>query len=384
MKTKPSPHHDRVTDALEGRWPDRIPICEQAFASTVASRILGREVVTGSTDAHYFEGCAWLEGEQAHEEFVDRLYRDCAALHRFFDFDILFLPWRHSVRPTKRLSENEILYGDPAGSDWSVGRFDPQSHTFGEIKAGRPPPAFEDVTALLRKQLSQPRSAQGPPSVNPLLLRAVREYGDEFVVAGSSGMAIPMTPGWLEATLLEPALIGDYLDLLMEDTLASLDAQRRAGIRLINGGGDFAFKSGPIYSPRFFHEIMAPRWKRIFDYCRQHDMYYIFRSDGDLWPVADDLFGAARPHAYYEVDCDAGMHFGKLRQRFPELTLIGNVSCDLLFCGGAEQVRAAMRACIEAAAPRMIAATANSVLHGTPPENVIAMYETAKAWRQPA
>lgn len=84
--------HRCVRAAFEGAIADRVAICEQAFASTVARRILGREMVTGSTDVHYYEGCAWIEGEKAHEEFVEKLYADCIALHRFFDFDVLFLP----------------------------------------------------------------------------------------------------------------------------------------------------------------------------------------------------------------------------------------------------------------------------------------------------
>jgi uroporphyrinogen-III decarboxylase len=383
MKTKTSTHHDRVFGALEGRWADRVPICEQAFASTVASRILGREMITGSTDVHYYEACAWLDGEQAHEEFVERLYKDCIALHRFFDFDIFFLPWRNTVRPTRRLTEHRILFGSQDGSDWGVGQFDPASHTFGESESGRPIPTSDEVMEMLRKRIAEPQLPRREVSIDPLLARAVREYGDEFVVAGSAGMGVPMQPGWLEVTLLEPELIAEYLDRVVEDVLALIDALHRSGIRVINGGGDFAFNSGPIYSPKFFSDVMAPRWKRIFDHCRQNGQYYIFRSDGNLWSVADALFGRARPHAYYECDYEAGMRFGELRARFPELTLVGNVSCAYLATGQPEEIKRRVTECIEAAGPRVIAGTSNSVLHGTPPENVFALFDTAKAWKPP-
>lgn len=381
VANRSSLHHQRVRAAFESGNADRVAICEQAFASTVASRICGREMITGSTDVHFYEACSWLDGEKAHEDFVERLYQDCIALHRTFDFDILFLPWRNTTRPTRRLSENRILFGNPDGADWSVGQFDPQSHTFGEVESGRPEVSCEEVVTLIRHRLSMPPVTRDEVSVNPLLLRAVREHGDEFIVAGSGGMAIPMQPAWLEATALEPGLVADYLDRIVEDVLALLDAQRRAGIWFINGGGDFAFNSGPVYSPRFFHEVMRPRWKRIFDFCHAHEMVYVFRSDGNLWPVADDLFGWANPHAYYEVDYDAGMRFAELRKRFPNLTLIGNVSCRLLAIGKPEEIRERTRECIEAAAPRVIAASSNSILHGTPVENVLAMIEAAKEFR---
>jgi len=377
MARSDSAHQARVHAVFQGCWPDRTPICEQAFASSVAGQILGREVCTGSTDVHYAEACAWLEGESAHEEFLDRLFEDTIALHRHFDFDVLYLPWRHGVRPTKRVDDDSILYGDPEGSDWEIRRFDSESRTYQVSRRGGPEPTLTSVVTTIRREL-ETSSPPETPLLDPLRERALREYGDEFVVAGGGGMAIPMEPAWLEATAVEGQLLGEYLDMVVERVLAGILVQYEAGMRLINGGGDFAFNSGPVYSPAFFREVMMPRWERIFDYCRDLGIYYVMRSDGNLWPVADDLFGAGKPAAYYEVDYDAGMHFDRLRQRFPELTLIGNVSCDLLRRGTAQQVSQRVRECIDAAAPRVIAASSNSILHGTPVDNVYALYETAK------
>jgi len=84
--------------------------------------------------------------------------------------------------------------------------------------------------------------------------------------------------------------------------------------------------------------------------------------------------------AYYEIDRDAGMHLDKLRDRFPELVLMGSISCDVLQRGTAEQVREQTLMCLDAAAPRCIIASANSILHGTPLGNLAAMYETAKSY----
>ena len=376
-----SPHHARIQAVFEGRKPDRVPICEQAFASSVASLILGREAFTGSTDVHYAEACAWLDGENAHEDFVEKLYQDTVALHKALDLDILFLPWRFDTRPTKRVGEYRILYGDPAGDEWAVCEFDPQSRTYGCAEEAHPAPTFEEVCAHIRKALAGPKPGDVPVSVDPFRLRAVREHGRDFVVAGASGMGIPMKPGWLEATLLDPGLVGEWLDLSVAGNLFFMDAQSRAGIRILNGGGDFAFNGGPLYSPAFFHDIMAPRWKRLFDGCRERGMYYIFRSDGNLWPVADDLFGWAHPHACYECDYDAGMRFAELRAKFPGLVLMGNVSCDALLSGSPAAIRRRVEECIRAAAPRVIVASSNAILHGTPPENVLAMYAAAKEYR---
>ncbi|MFH1477508.1 MAG: uroporphyrinogen decarboxylase family protein [Verrucomicrobiota bacterium] len=376
----PSAHHRRIRAVFSGQWPDQIPICEQAFASSVAGAILGRSVHVGSTELHYEEARAWLKGESAHADFVEQVYQDTIALHRYFDFDIFCLPWRMDARPVRQVDEYTFLYGNPDG-DWSLYQFDQASRTYGLVKSSQSWESCEEVCAYIRRTLKEASSAPpAPPVCGPFLERAQREMGNEFVVAGGVGMAVPMKTGWLEATVLEPDLIGEWLDLDIQNTLAHLEAQKRAGIILLNGGGDFAFNTGPIYSPVFFKEVMAPRWKKIFDKCRELGLYYIMRSDGNLWPVADAMFGWAKPHAYYECDYDAGMRFKELRARFPELVLMGNVSCDLMIHGTPQQIRERITECIQAAAPRVVAATANSILHGTPPENVLALYDAARSY----
>ena len=372
-------HVQRVEAVFEGRRPDRTPVCEQALASSVASQILGRRAYTGSTELHYDEACAWLNGDAAHDEFVERVYRDIVDIHRRLDLDILFLPWRMATRPARRIDSNGILYGDPSGDDWHIYRYDPGSRTYGHERSARPEPDCDQVCALIRSELATPVDESTPIALDPVLLRAVREHGGEFAIAGSAGMAIPMSSGWLEATFLAPDLVAEWLDRRVAWMIRYIEAQQRAGIRLINGGGDFAFNTGPIYSPAFFHDVMAPRWKRVFDRCRDLGLWYIFRSDGNLWPVADDLFGRGHPHAYYECDYDAGMRFADLRARFPNLVLMGNVSCSLLLTGTPAQIRERTVECIRAASPRVVAASANSILHGTPPANLLALFEAARA-----
>lgn len=373
-----SDHHRRVEAVFAGRKPDRVPICEQAFASSVASEILGREAHTGGTELHYRESLAWMRGEQAHAEFVERVHRDVIELHRLLDLDILFLPWRFAARPTRQLDEYRFLYGDPDGDAWSVYQYDPISHTFGLADAAHLYQTFEEVEPVLRAGAA---ADPGQPGLPEATVRALREVGDEFPVAGGCGMAVPMKAGFLEAVALDPGLVAAYLDVQVERGLRSLAVQQAAGIRLINGGGDFAFNAGPAYSPAFFFAVMAPRWKRLFERSRELGLWYVMRSDGNLWSVANGLFGPGLAHAYYECDTDAGMHFADLRHAFPELVLMGNVSCGLLATGTPDEVRAAITACLHAAYPRTIAASANAILAGTPPENVLALYETARNWQ---
>lgn len=371
-----SKHHSRIIAVFEGQQPDRIPICQQAFASSTASEILGRQVWTGGTELMYAEARAWIKGESAHDEFVDRLLEDTVALHRFFDFDILFLPWRMCERPSKQIDEYSFLYGDYDSDNWAIYKLDPISRTYGLSQSSGRSNTVELVKNDIEEMIKSPPESSG--DIDPLLLEAVKRYGEEFVVSGFGGMAIPLEPAWLELTILEPKIVSDYMDVLLEQTKEQIKKQNDFGIKLINGGGDFAFNSGPVYSPQVFKTIMLPKWIELFKCCREQQIQYIFRSDGNLWPVANDLFLTARPEAYFEVDYDAGMHFEQLREAFPELVLIGNVSCDALLNASPSEIESLTKKCIEAAFPRVIISTSNAILHGTPAANVFSLYETAK------
>lgn len=48
------------------------------------------------------------------------------------------------------------------------------------------------------------------------------ECGGEFVVAGGGALSIPMQAAWLEVVALEPGLMADYLDVVLDDLLKSL------------------------------------------------------------------------------------------------------------------------------------------------------------------
>jgi len=112
-------------------------------------------------------------------------------------------------------------------------------------------------------------------------------------------------------------------------------------------------------------------------------MYYLFASDGDLWPVADDLFGKSGVDGYYEIDGRAGMDLRKLRERFPDLVLIGNISSHTLSQGTRDDVIAETLSCLrEAKRSRgIIVGCSNYILPYTPKENLMAMIKTIRNYR---
>jgi len=373
---------ERFLAAFEGKATDRPPAYEQAFASDVASEILGREAHTGSVMLHYQEAVAAVKGPEAYRDFRKRMERDVVDLARALRLGAVAGPWTIGP-PTKQVGEYESLYGDPEG-DWAVYRYDPDSGTYGPVQYNRKP-AWRGREALKARVDEAWRGAEmwaeeEREEFTRHILHWRELVGEELEVLGrGAGLSVPLNEEWLTACALAPDLVGEYLDAQVERARQQLEAQAELGVRIVWGGGDLADNRGPIYGQRVFREIVLPRLKRIVGYAHKLGLKYVFRSDGDLWSIAEELFGKSGVDGYGEIDHDAGMRIPEVQERFPKLTCWGNVSSRLLRRGRPEQVKDAVRELIEKALPmgRWILGSSNTILPKTPVENVLAMYEAA-------
>jgi len=368
----------RVLAALAGKMPDRVPIHHIGFSSAAASLVLGREAYVGGGVQQFREATALWEGEDAHRGFLHRSLEDAFDLAQALHQDILRLRyWRMPTKPTARLSETTFLYGDQE-SAWRIMRYDPDTELY-QVVARHPvetaQPSFESIEAMIvRHEEALDRAGDSIESF-PDIEELIRTYASCYVVRVEGGsLAIPYEPVWLEAVVARPDLVGRFLDVQMRHGLRRIAGLERAGVRVVFGGGDLASSAGPFYSPEAFRSLMLPRLQRLTDACHQRGMYYLFGTDGNTWEIADDLLGASGVDGYFEIDRAAGMDMNRLRERFPDLVLIGNVSSLTLHRGGPTDVDAETRSCLEAAsAGRAIVGVSNYVLKGTPPVNLRAM-----------
>ncbi|MHB9023085.1 MAG: uroporphyrinogen decarboxylase family protein [Armatimonadota bacterium] len=136
-----------------------------------------------------------------------------------------------------------------------------------------------------------------------------------------------------------------------------------------------AGNDGPFYSPAAFRQVLLPPLVWLMRELRDNGIHYVFRSDGNLWPVADMLFVEAGCPGYGEVDRDAGMSIGLLRERYSALVCWGNMSVNKLAVMPAEWVREESRRMIEESeGTGYFHGPSNAIMPGTPVENVIALF----------
>jgi hypothetical protein len=377
-------HKERVNRAFRHDSTDRVPIYQAGFSSAAASFVIGREAWVGGGIQQYREARALWQGEAAHREYVDRSFRDACELCERLDLDLVRTGyWRKQEKPAARIDELTFRYED-AGGAWEVWRLDPPTETYMCVERSPRPELTEDD--LLREAREAMAAAERyEPTAEDFAdyRKTMDRFGGTHGVPGSgTSLCIPREPVWLEATLLRPEVVGLLLDAQVLSAQKTIPVMVAMGLPYLFGGGDFASNKGPFYSPRAFHELMLPRLQAISAACAAAGAVHLFASDGNLWPVADDLFGASGVGGFYEVDRNF-MPLRKLRERFPHLTLLGGIRSEMLHRGTVAEVVEEARTAVEDAKEirGCVIGCSNQVVAPTPERNFWAMMETLDRYR---
>lgn len=373
----------RCEAAIAMRAVDRAPTMLLGMACSVASEILGRPAYAGTTSLHWAEVLAWSRGEAAHKEFEQKLRQDLLDLHRVLDLDVWHPPWRMNQRPTKALDDYTFVFGDPEG--WhSVWRYEENSGQFWKVKEVGAP-----VVAAEEQALRQLKSVAAQSEAMPELCRRdvaglVRDWqalkGEFFLVPAAGGLTVGHDEDSLLALATQPDAVRQRLTLQAESGIAWMEALAASPCpKAVLGGGDLASNQGPLYSPATFRAVVLPAYKKLVARCNELGVHYVFRSDGNIWSLADMLFGEARCPGYGEADREAGMTAGKLRACFPRLVIWGNVGSAFLQRATAGQVREeAKRVLDETGGVGYFQGCSNVIVKGMPVENVVALYSVRK------
>ena len=376
---------ERVAAVFDHQPTDRVPIYQAGISSRVASAVLGREAYVGGGIQQYREARALWEGEDAHREYIERSRRDAFDLVHVLDLDLVRPSyWRMATKPTQRIDESTFLYGDRAAA-WHVMRFSPETELYQVLdRSDTPEPNVDDLEKTVEGSEAGVEGYDPKPESFPDLLAAIEEFGEKRAVPGSGvGVCVPRDRVWLEAIVLRPDLVGRYVMAQARRAPGIVGAMEAMGLRFLMGGGDFASKRGPFYSPRAFHDLMLPALRVVSEACHERDCYHMFASDGDLWPVAEDLFGASGVDCFYEIDRRAGMDLRRLRERYPHLTLLGGIASETLHMGTREEVVEETLSALEVAKElgSCIIGCSNQIVAPTSIANVEAMMETLHAQR---
>lgn len=381
---------ERVTKTLRHEEPDRIPVSDQLIVSRVASKILGRYAYTGGGEWNRDLVKALFLGER--DSFVEQYTHDILELHDNLGLDFINV---RRVPPKQidsddlpeKVAPNTYRYHDKEADIFSIFQYNPLSGEFFVIDSSFRQEgllAIERYTKVLEKRLSRP--VKFPEGTFEALDKVVKKVGKKISVAFGATLWIPMEPNWLEAVALKPELVEIELDYQLEQAIFLIKEGAKRGADFVLGGGDLATNKGPIYSPIIFRRIVLPRFKKLVEISHQYKLPYIFRTDGNTKLIWKELFEDLGVDGYGEIDKQAGMDIGQLKEKFgSEITLLGGICCaTTLVSGSKNEIFSEVKSCIEKAGKGggFILTSSNSIHYGVPAKNFLYMIEAAYRYGQ--
>jgi len=146
-------------------------------------------------------------------------------------------------------------------------------------------------------------------------------------------------------------------------------------------GDDFATQRGMMISPEHWRRFLKPLYAKLFEMGKAAGKLVWFHACGDILPVLPDLIDIGM-----DVWETVQLHTlplspAELKSRYGRhITFFGGVNTQRLPFAGVEEVRAEVRRCIETlgAGGGYICGPDHSINADVPPENVAALFETAR------
>ena len=369
---------EKVYGLFAGKIPDKTPIYFSGISSRVASAILGREAYVGGGIQQYREVQALWQGPSAHAEFLKRSAKDALDLAEIFDCDLVRAGyWRMNRKPDAKIDGMTYMFKENARE--IIMRFDPEQELFYVI-SGHTDLTYEDLNDYVSRVEREAEEYLILPNENEYLLAAdARFAGTRALYGHGIGISLPYDIVWLEAVLTRPELVDRLLEAQLHIALKRLDGYSAfpGGLKLMFGGGDIASQQGTFVSPDIYRKMFIKRYRKITEKAHSLGMFHLFASDGNIWSVADDLFGKTAVDGYYEIDLLAGMELATLRQKYPELVLLGGIASKTLHIGTKDDIRREAGSALSSAKQhgRIVVGVSNQVVCNTPPENFICLMD---------
>jgi uroporphyrinogen decarboxylase len=353
---------DRFLTALDVRQPDRVPVWIHAINERAILNI-GRLLKEGVPEPK-------AVNQMSQEEMMS-LLDILFTIHEELEID------GFTSLPMSELVNTQNLDGDRFRDTWgTVWARSPHGMAYmvdgplcspGDLGNYQRPSAGSYETFMV--QMADQRF--GGTRAQVFLLRGV--FVRSWRLRGMQELFLDMS--------LHPEFVHQLARLVTDYNLELCQVAVESGVDVLIIEDDIAGNEGPLISPQHFSEFVAPYNQEVLDYAHQQGLMVILHSDGNLWPVLDQLLDMGYD-GLNPLEPQAGMHLKKVKDYCGDrVCLLGNIDCGELLCSGTEaEVEIAVIRAIADAAPGggYILCSSNSIHPGVDPRNFIAMVRAAK------
>lgn len=174
------------------------------------------------------------------------------------------------------------------------------------------------------------------------------------------------------------ALVEKLLDIYFDWMVVVADRVSQLGFDFFWTTDDFAFKTGMLFSPADFRDLLFNRYKGVLD---KIDIPWVLHSDGNIneaLPILIEL-GVVATHPNEK----GAMDIKTIKDEYGDrICVMGNVDLVLLGRGTPEEVDSEVRELIRTVGPGggYIITSGNSLASYLKPENVLSMAEAVKKY----
>jgi len=247
-------------------------------------------------------------------------------------------------------------------------------------KPGHRPPPLQDKGRLAEFEIRDPWEDRLYRPYLDLVPRVKDRYPDHMVCSMCPGVwSTASGMRGAEQFIFDTADDPEFVHELVRFTTAMSKARAEA---LIKAGTDMLVFGDPnsgcsMISPKIYREFVKPYHEDLVTYLKSSfDVLVGFHICGFTDPIMEDI--ASYPLDWFEIDSPSSLE--KMKQAANgRMTVRGNVATDLFFKGTEEEMREAVKACIDIGAPggRYILAPGCATPWNAKPENLRAYFEAA-------
>jgi len=397
-------HRQRVLTALRHQEPDRVPI---DLGGTMDSTIMAVPYQALRKHLGLGAGTTRVADVYQHTALVEEDVRQALGV------DVTFVSdepneWRPGTLPDGAPAEFPALFLPQLQGDGSQVTFDAAGNVVLRMPRGGHyfDPVYSplagvtsvrDVENHVAAIESYDRPSHLDKSYKELAkkARALREETDYLLVGFFGGhifQAGQSLRGW-ETFLVDLLLNQKFAEALM-DQLAEANVRRFARfadtigpyVDVVQFEDDLGMQDRPILRPDLYRRVVKPYHEKLFRFAKSRcDAYLLLHTDGAVAPFIPDFIEMGVDVLNPVQVSAAGMDTKVLKREFGRDIVFWGGGCDsqaVLPFGTPDEVADEVKRRIDDLAPGggFVFSPIHNVQTGVPPENVVAMFETAREY----
>jgi uroporphyrinogen-III decarboxylase len=369
-------HKERFFTALELKEPDFVPITDLSLDPPIVKAILQKEelkIIKPSEVLSFTGGSSsWESSIRYRLEMVEACKKlDFDAVMALSDYSLIDKKYKPKWIDEKRFVDQwgRIMQTSAEGkTTYFVGG---TINTPEDLESYEPPNAFNpDVIEMMEKILK-------PIKKEDIVIMGQCHSGWHFAFQARGGIDKISIDFYKN-----PSFARKLMDKIAEACQKFAEAMIEAGVDILFITDDYADNHGPLINPKFFKEFELPNLKKIVDIGKKHGIPILKHSDGNLYPILDDIINAGI-NGLHPIEPGA-MDLKDVKEKYGDkICLAGNVDCRyVLPYGSEEDVRKDVRRCIDAAGKGggFILASSNSLHANVKIENIYIMVNEARKY----